>query len=81
MGTGVSRRGSFSAFPAMVIALALIVLNSAFSPITYGQSTFGAIVGVVKDPGQGAVADAQLILVNLDDRSERHGSYGHERRI
>jgi len=74
MGMGVSRRGSFSAFPAMVVALALIVLNSAFSCITYAQSTFGAIVGVVKDPGQGAVADAQLILVNLDDRSERHGT-------
>src|ERR1700733_7246927 len=74
MGMGVSRRGSFSAFPAMVVALALIVLNSAFSCITYAQSTFGAIVGVVKDPGQGAVADAQLLLVNLDDRSERHGT-------
>src|SRR6202161_4764633 len=74
MGTGVSRRGSFSVFPAMVFALALVVVIAASSPVTCGQSTFGAIVGVVKDPGQGAIADAQLKLVNLDDRSERNGT-------
>jgi hypothetical protein len=35
------------------------------------QSTFGGIVGTVKDPGQGAVANAQLMLINLDDRTQR----------
>jgi hypothetical protein len=38
------------------------------------QSTFGGIVGTVKDPGQGAVANAQLILINLDDRTQRDSS-------
>ena len=38
------------------------------------QSTFGGIVGTVKDPGQGAVANAQLILINLDDRTQRDTS-------
>src|SRR5271170_6553203 len=38
------------------------------------QSTFGGIVGVVKDPGQGAVANAQLALINLDDRTQRNTS-------
>ncbi|HXM16983.1 MAG TPA: carboxypeptidase-like regulatory domain-containing protein, partial [Candidatus Eremiobacteraceae bacterium] len=58
----------------MVLALALVVFNTVFSRVTSGQSTFGAIVGVVRDPRQGAVADAQLKLVNLDDRSERNGT-------
>jgi len=32
---------------------------------------FGGIVGVVKDPGQSAVAGAELTLTNLDDHTER----------
>lgn len=71
MGKGVSRRGSFAALPVLIFAFVLIVSNAVFSAVSCGQSTFGAIVGVVKDPGQGAVANAELTLVNLDDRSER----------
>src|SRR5438309_11248704 len=37
-----------------------------------GQSTFGSIVGVVKDPGEGTIADAQITLTNLDDRAQRN---------
>ena len=71
MARGVSRRGSISVLPAMVFALALMISNAVNGNLARGQSTFGAIVGVVKDPGQGAVANGQLTLVNLDDRTER----------
>jgi hypothetical protein len=38
--------------------------------IAMGQSTFGSIVGVVKDPSQGAVAGAQITLVSADDHTQ-----------
>lgn len=37
----------------------------------FGQSTFGGIVGVVKDPSQGEVAGAQVMLTSLEDGSQR----------
>jgi Carboxypeptidase regulatory-like domain len=43
-------------------------------PRLAAQSTFGGIVGVVKDPSQGAVPGAELTLTSLDDRSQRHAS-------
>jgi uncharacterized surface anchored protein len=51
-------------------AIAIATLSFAFW--TVGQSTFGTIVGIVKDPGQMAVAGAQLTLTSLEDRSERN---------
>jgi hypothetical protein len=53
-----------------ISVLLLTILLSA--PWAVGQSTFGGIVGVVKDPSQGAVAGAQLTLTSLDDRTERN---------
>ena len=50
------------------IAMLLIV------PWAVGQSTFGGVVGVVKDPSQRSVAGAQLTLTSLDDRSQRTAS-------
>ncbi len=47
----------------------MAVLLSA--PCAFGQSTFGGIVGVVKDPGQREVAGAQLTLTDLEDHSQR----------
>jgi hypothetical protein len=41
------------------------------SPYTFGQSTFGGIVGVVKDPGQGEVVGAQVMLTSLEDGNQR----------
>jgi hypothetical protein len=38
------------------------------------QSTFGGIVGVVKDPGQGAIAAAQIVLTNIDDRTQHNAT-------
>ena len=52
-----------------VSVLLLIILLSA--PWATGQSTFGGIVGVVKDPSQSAVEGAELTLTNLDEHSER----------
>ena len=39
-----------------------------------GQSTFGSIVGAVKDPGEGSIAGAQITLTNLDDHAQRTAS-------
>jgi hypothetical protein len=36
----------------------------------HAQSTFGDIVGVVKDPGQGVVPGAQVVLTNTDERAQ-----------
>jgi len=47
----------------------MAVLLSA--PCAFGQSTFGGIVGVVKDPGQREVAAAQLTLIDVEDHSQR----------
>jgi len=52
-----------------VSVLLLIILLSA--PWATGQSTFGGVVGVVKDPSQSAVEGAELTLTNLDEHSER----------
>ena len=53
---------------------AFLIAILLFLPWATGQSTFGGIVGVVKDPSQGAVAGAQLTLTSLDDRSQRNAS-------
>jgi hypothetical protein len=62
------KRGSNMVRKLSAIASATLLL--AFW--TVGQSTFGTIVGIVKDPGQMAIAGAQLTLTSLEDRSERN---------
>jgi len=52
----------------------ILIAMLLFVPWAFGQSTFGGIVGVVKDPGQRSVAGAQLTLTNLDDRVDRDAS-------
>lgn len=54
---------------ARVLLLLFAVSVTAQSAIA--QSTFGSIVGVVKDPGGLVVAGAQATLSNLDDKSVR----------
>src|ERR1700730_10964786 len=51
---------------------ALLIAALWLGSWTVGQSTFGGIVGAVKDPGEGAVAGAQLTLTNLDDHTLRN---------
>src|SRR5665811_541875 len=49
----------------------LLVAIVLTAPCVFGQSTFGGIVGVVKDPTQGEVVGAQVMLTNLEDRTQR----------
>src|SRR5450432_1388414 len=60
----------------------LLMAIFLWAPWAIGQSTFGGIVGIVKDPSQSAVTGAQLTLTSLDDRTERNagtdGSGGFE---
>src|SRR3984893_16079258 len=48
--------------------LSLAILLS--TPWAIGQSTFGDILGVVKDPSQGTVLAAQVVLTRVEDKSE-----------
>jgi hypothetical protein len=43
-------------------------------PTAHAQSTFGDIIGVVKDPAQSVVAGAQVVLSDLDERSVHSGA-------
>jgi hypothetical protein len=52
----------------------LLLASFLLASGTLGQSTFGGIVGVVKDPGQGVVAGSQLVLTSLDDNTQRTGT-------
>src|SRR5580693_7943334 len=54
---------------AKISTLLLAVLLAA--PWAIGQSTFGGIVGVVKDPSQEAVGNAHVTLTSLDERTQR----------
>ena len=55
-----------------ISACLMAILLSAWW--TVGQSTFASIIGVVKDPGEGTIAGAQITLVNLDDHAQRNTS-------
>ena len=51
----------------------LVLLSIVLLAVQYAvaQSTFGSIVGVVKDPDQLVIPGAQVALTNLDDNSKR----------
>ena len=53
------------------LALAMVFFFGLV-PGARAQSTFGSIVGVVKDPREGSVAGAQITLTNLDDHTQRN---------
>ena len=53
-------------FPPAACLLGCIILLSAS---VYAQSTFGSIVGVVKDPGDLVIPGAKVTLLSLEDRS------------
>ena len=54
-----------------VRTLALLLALSITAQSAVAQSTFGSIVGVVKDPGELVVAGAQVTLSSVDDKSTR----------
>jgi carboxypeptidase family protein len=51
--------------------LAVLLAISIATQSAIAQSTFGSIVGGVKDPAELVVAGAQITLTNLDDKSAR----------
>jgi Carboxypeptidase regulatory-like domain len=55
-----------------ISACLMAILLSASGII--GQPTFGSIIGVVKDPAERTIADAQITLTNLDDHAQRNAS-------
>jgi hypothetical protein len=55
-----------------ISACLMAILLSASGII--GQSMFGSIVGVVKDPGEGTIADAQITFTNLDDHVQQNAT-------
>lgn len=57
---------------ARTLILSLTISMITMTQYALGQSTFGSIVGVVKDPGGLVVAGAQITLANLDDKSSRN---------
>jgi len=54
-----------------VRSLALLLVLSITARSAIAQSTFGSIVGVIKDPGELVVAGATVTLSNSDDKSSR----------
>ena len=52
--------------PATLLLACVVLLSAA-----QGQSTFGTIVGVVKDPGGLVIPGAKITLLSLEDRSTR----------
>ena len=52
-----------------VRAIAMLVTILIFTKLAKSQSTFGNMIGVVKDPGALVVAGAQVTLSGVDDRS------------
>jgi len=53
-------------FRRLVSAVILIALSTQWA---FAQSTFGSVVGVVKDPGGLVVAGAKIKLASLEDKS------------
>jgi hypothetical protein len=54
---------------AALFAFVLLFVSS-FVPSARGQSTFGDVVGVVKDPGQGLVGGAQVVLTSIEEQDQ-----------
>ena len=52
--------------------VALLITVAIATQWANAQSTFGSIVGAVKDPGALVVAGAEVTLTGLDDNSSRH---------
>jgi hypothetical protein len=62
-----ANKGDLTMFSKVLAAVFVLVF---FTPRSLPQSTFGDVVGVVKDPSQKAVPGAQVVLTSLEDKSE-----------
>jgi hypothetical protein len=61
-------------YPGLKVAcFCILVLLFSRAP-THAQSTFGDIIGVVKDPEQGVVPGARVVLTNTNERTEHEAA-------
>jgi hypothetical protein len=81
MNTSLSKRvvswdlsGRWARF-APSIALALLC-SATFCGVTYGQSTFGTVLGTVKDPSGSVVPQAKITLANTGTNAVRSAVSG-----
>jgi hypothetical protein len=51
-------------------AIFILLVITLSTPWASAQSTFGDVVGVVKDPTQGGIPRAQVLLTGVDDGSQ-----------
>ena len=56
-------------FALAAACLSLLLIHISGAPVR-AQSTFGEVIGVVKDPGQGIVPGAQVTLTSVDERTQ-----------
>src|SRR5258708_5751649 len=49
--------------------LSILLFHFSAAPLE-AQSTFGEMIGVVKDPGQGVVPGAQVTLTSVDEHTQ-----------
>jgi hypothetical protein len=56
----------------MLARISILIFAALLAaPWAIGQSMFGGIIGVVKDPTQEAVGSAHITLTSLDDQTQR----------
>jgi Carboxypeptidase regulatory-like domain len=56
-------------FALAAACLCLLLIHISGAPLR-AQSTFGEVIGVVRDPGQGIVPGAQVTLTSVDERTQ-----------
>src|ERR1700693_1392762 len=61
------REGRNTMWAKAIMILLVIILSAGWAS---AQSTFGDVVGVVKDQNQGGVPGAQILLTSVDDASQ-----------
>jgi hypothetical protein len=60
----------YSAFSSNLSGVFFVAVLISCAVPAYGQSTFGDIIGVVKDPGEGLVGAAQVTLTSVEEKDE-----------
>jgi hypothetical protein len=63
------KKGSVK-FSSLAVACLCLLMQCCLAGRVSAQSTFGDIIGVVKDPGQGVVPGAQIVLTNAEERTQ-----------
>jgi hypothetical protein len=61
-------------YPGLMVACFCMLFLLFSAAATRAQSTFGDIIGVVKDPGQGVVPGAKVVLTNTDEGTQHEAT-------